>query len=72
MSRETLEAGLRRELMGQIEDLDRAVMQNGKSDLLGIEKRAQLMGSTVPEQLYRKTDYSVDFILRDPKGLLER
>ena len=47
-------------------------MQNGKSDLLGIEKRAQLMGSTVPEQLYRKTDYSVDFILRDPKGLLER
>lgn len=72
MSRETLEEGLRRELMGQIEELDRAVMQNGKSDLLGIEKRAQLMGSTVPEQLYRKTDYSVDFILRDPKGLLER
>ena len=47
-------------------------MQNGKSDLLGIEKRAQLMGSAVPEQLYRNTGYSVDFILRDPKGLLER
>ena len=72
MSRETLEGGLRRELMEQIEELDRAVMQNGKSDLLGIEKRAQLMGSAVPEQLYRNTGYSVDFILRDPKGLLER
>lgn len=66
-----LKNALEEELLRQLQQLHQTVVEEGTTDLFGIEKRAQLGGISHKENLAESAIYRIDLLLSDPKGLLE-
>lgn len=71
ISKTELKNALEKEVLRQLLKLHQTVVEEGTTDLFGIEKRAQLQGISHKENLAGSAIYRVDLLLSDPKGLLE-